>query len=160
MKKLISLLFISLSLQAAHPRLIMLGGGIFDILRKHPKWEYQIEYRSNYEMYENSWIFIRPLIGLMGTEEWAVYGYGGIAFDLFLGPYVTITPSFAPGLYYDGKGKSLGFPLEYRSTIEGAIRFSNEMRLGAQFYHISNGSVGRKNPGTESLVIFIAFPVF
>lgn len=150
---------LSLNLAASHPRLILLGGGIFDVMRKNPKWQYQIEYRSNYDIYDSQYVFIRPLIGLMGTEEGAVYTFGGIAFDLFLGRHFVFTPSFAPGIYFDGNGKKLGFPLQYRSTAELSYRFCNEMRLGAQFYHVSNGSVGWKNPGAESLVFFLGFPL-
>ncbi|MEX0961840.1 MAG: acyloxyacyl hydrolase [Simkaniaceae bacterium] len=141
------------------PPLLIFGGGIFDVTRKHPKMQYQIEYRSSYDIYERDFLFIRPLIGMMGTEKGALYGYGGICFDIFLGKYLVFSPSFAPGLYYDGKGKRLGFPLQFRSSAELSLRFPNKMRLGAQFYHISNGSVGWKNPGTESLVFILGIPI-
>lgn len=158
MKRLFIFLFI-LPIFADHPKLLMMGAGVFDVDRKHPYSQYQLEYRSDYEIFLSDPLFIRPLIGLMGTEKGALYLYTGIAFDLFLGRHLVFTPSFAPGLYYDGGGKSLGFPLEYRSTVELAYRTNNEARIGFQFYHISNGSVGKKNPGTESLVFFLAFPL-
>jgi len=48
----------------------------------------------------------------------------------------------------------LGFPLEYRSSAELSYRLKNKSRFGAMFYHISNSSLGFKNPGTECLVFF------
>lgn len=153
------LFFLPFSLFATPPKLLMMGGGVFDVDRKHPMFQYQLEYRSDYDIFLSDPLFIRPLFGVMGTEKGALYFYTGIAFDVFLGKSVVFTPSFAPGLYFDGGGKSLGFPLEYRSSVELAYRAKNEARTGVQFYHISNGSVGRKNPGTESLVFFVAFPL-
>ncbi|MDX8431665.1 MAG: acyloxyacyl hydrolase [Candidatus Algichlamydia australiensis] len=158
MKKFL-FLFLALPLFSDHPKLLMMGAGVFDVDRKHPLFQYQLEYRSDYEIFLSDPLFIRPLVGFMGTTKGALYLYTGIAFDVFLGKSLVFTPSFAPGLYYDGGGKSLGFPLEYRSTVELAYRTETEARIGFQFYHISNGSVGRKNPGTESLVFFLAFPL-
>jgi hypothetical protein len=95
----------------------------------------------------------------MGTEKGTLYVCGGLGWDIFLGKHFVLTPSFAPGLYSKGGGKSLHYPLEFRSSIELAYIFKDKARAGAQFYHISNASLGHKNPGTECLIFFYSFPI-
>jgi len=160
-KALFLLLFLSSTLVAKieDPRLLLFGTGIFNIVRNTKAANFQLEYRSNFSIYRNEWIFIRPLVGAMGTTKGSTYFYGGIAFDLFLGKHVVFTPSFAPGIYIKGGGMELGLPLEFRSAAELAWRFNNKSRFGAMFYHMSNASLGYKNPGTECLVFYYALPL-
>lgn len=141
------------------PRLLSLGVGVFNIVRNQKAANFQLEYRSDYPLYRNQMIFIRPLLGVMATATGSGYFYGGLAFDFFFTKQIVFTPSFAPGIYIKGGGMELGFPLEYRSSVELAWRFRNKSRLGAMFYHISNASLGFRNPGTECLVFFYAFPL-
>ncbi|NGX51401.1 MAG: hypothetical protein K1060chlam2_01267 [Chlamydiae bacterium] len=167
MKRLLACLalLLSLSLQSAEkppiedPRLLSLGVGVFNIVRNKKAANFQIEYRSNTSLYKNSMTFIRPLVGVMATSNGSAYFYGGIAFDFFLAKQVVFTPSFAPGIYIKGGGMELGFPLEFRSSAELSYRFKNKARFGAMFYHISNASIGYKNPGTECLVFFYMIPL-
>ena len=49
--------------------------------------------------------------------------------------------------------------LEFRSQIELATRFDDRSRLGLAFSHISNASVGERNPGTEILTLTYMVPV-
>ena len=137
------------------PRLLNLGVGVYDIIHNPHNLLLQIEYRS----FLKSFHYARPLIGLMGTDKATFYFYGGMACDIFLGKKLALTPSFAPGLYFKGFGKNLWFPLEFRSSMELSYILPNQGRLGAQFYHISNASLGRRNPGAEALVFFYALPL-
>ena len=66
---------------------------------------------------------------------------------------------FAPTIYYRGTGVDLGFPLEFRSSVELAYRFDDRSRLGAQIYHLSNASLGWQNPGTEVLMLSYSVPI-
>ncbi len=136
---------------------MMLGVGGFNMLHGPKTMVYQAEYRFNAEIYRKGHFLLRPLVGAMMTGTRSSYFYGGIAFD-FIFKHFAITPSFAPGIYFQGGGKNLYYPLEFRSTFEMAGIFTNKARLGFQFYHISNASLGRKNPGTECLVFFWAIP--
>lgn len=106
-----------------------------------------------------SWFGVHPLASLMVTEKGSVYICGGICYDLKMGR-VVFTPGFAPGFYFKNKGKSLHFPLEFRSSVALSVELWGYHRLGVQFYHISNGSLGRKNPGEESLVAFYSIAVW
>ncbi len=135
--------------------LLSIGAGTFDTIRpKERMLQFQVEYQ-----WSASWHGIQPIAGFMVTEKGSTYFCFGAAYDIFLGKYFVLTPSFAPGLYLKNGGKELGYPLEFRSSIALAGIFRNCHRLGLQFYHISNAKLGFKNPGEESLVLFysIAF---
>lgn len=140
-------------------KLLNVGVGVFNIVRNKKSVNFQIEYRSDFSFYRNSMLFFRPLIGVMATSTGSGYFFTGIAFDVFFTPQVVFTPSFAPGIYIKGGGMELGFPLEYRSSAELSYRFKNKSRFGGMFYHISNASLGFRNPGTECLVFFYSIPL-
>lgn len=137
------------------PLLLNVGTGVYDIIHNPHNPLLQVEYRSYIKKYP----YLRPLVAAMITDKASFYVCGGIAGDIFLGKSVVLTPSFAPGFYWKGKGKDLHFPLEFRSSIELSYVFSNQGRFGGQFYHISNASLGHKNPGAEALVFFYAIPL-
>lgn len=157
---LLSTLFFSFTVLQAEekqtPYLLNLGIGIFDIVKDPNNLLLQAEFRS----FIKSFPYARPLFGIMGTDQGVFYVYGGMALDIFLGKRVALTPSFAPGIYTKGGGKNLHFPLEFRSSMELSYIFSNQGRIGAQFYHLSNASIGSKNPGVEALVFFYSIPFF
>lgn len=154
---LASMLFFNRAIVAENsqdPPLLQIGGGVFNVLRTKYCGQGSIEYKWSPVVYK-----LRPFIGFLMTTKQSAYVYGGIGYDLFIGEKFVITPSFAPGLYYRGQGKNLGFPLEFRSSLEAAVLFYGQYRLGAQFYHISNASLGHRNPGEESLVFFLSIPL-
>ena len=103
------------------------------------------------------WIF-KPFSGLLLTSDSAVYGYGGVLLDVFFGPRIVLTPSFAAGLYHGGAGKDLGHAVEIRSQIEIAYRFAGRTRLGVGLIHISNAGLDDRNPGTNTLMATYAVP--
>lgn len=135
------------------PSHLMVGPGLFDVDRDHPKAMGQIEYR-----WEVNCHHLRPLVSFTISTAQNFFVCGGLGYDFFLGKKLVITPSFAPGLYYRGHGKNLGFPLNFRSGIEVSVVFGNQGRFGAQFNHISNAHMFYRNPGANSLFIFYAIP--
>ncbi len=138
------------------PSHLSFRGGVFEIVRhnKHQTEEFGVEYRPSL-----NWYTLRPLMGFMFTVNGSTYLYGGVAFEWLAKKRVLFAPSFALGWYRPGGGKNLHFPLEFRSGFEMAWQFRSKARIGAQFYHISNASLGKKNPGEESLVFFISVPL-
>jgi lipid A 3-O-deacylase len=134
--------------------LLSLEAGIYNVTGTHLRSLYQIEYKWKPVVAD-----LRPQIGFFVAENWATYLYGGIAYDLFLGKHVALTPSFSPGLYAKGKGKDLGFPLEFRSCLELAFIFNNGARLGAEIYHLSNAHLSSKNPGVNEATLFYSIPL-
>lgn len=130
-------------------------GGSQDVLDDKSYAQFGAEYRFA-DVYKG----LRPTVGINGTDEGDVYGYGGVHWDIPLadsGFY--LTPNFVVGAYHHGDGKDLGGALEFRSGVEGSYEFSNGSRVGVTFNHISNASIYDKNPGAEALLVSYQHPM-
>ena len=92
---------------------------------------------------------ISPITGGFITENSAAYIYTGFEWNVEMGELI-FTPSFAPGLYHKGDGKDLGHVLEFKSEIQLSYALSKDSRLGVSYNHVSNASLGDKNPGANS----------
>ena len=92
---------------------------------------------------------LSPITGAFITGNSAYYLYTGVQAEYELG-FLTITPSFAPGYYNYGDGKDLGFPLEFKTEVQMSFDISDSTHLGMSYNHISNASLGDKNPGANS----------
>ena len=105
---------------------------------------------QNEELYRETFLgTLSPITGGFVTENAALYAYTGIEWNFDLGP-VNFTPSFAPGLYGAGDGKDLGHILEFKSEVQASFNLSENSQLGMSYNHISNASLGDKNPGANS----------
>ena len=93
---------------------------------------------------------ISPITGGFITENSAAYIYTGIEWNYDLGNKIKFTPSFAPGLYHEGDGKDLGHVLEFKTEVQFSYVVSGDTSLGISYNHISNASLGDKNPGANS----------
>ena len=92
---------------------------------------------------------ISPVTGLMFTADNATYIYTGIQAQYNLGK-LNIVPSFTPGLYGEGNGKDLGHIVEFKSEVQLSLNIFENSQLGFSYNHISNASLGDKNPGANS----------
>jgi len=92
---------------------------------------------------------ISPITGALVTADTAAYIYTGIQAQYKLGK-INFTPSFAPGLYSKGDGKDLGHILEFKSELQISVDFVSNSQLGFSYNHLSNASLGTKNPGANS----------
>ena len=105
---------------------------------------------QNEELKRNSFLgTLSPITGGMITADNAVYLYTGIQADYDLG-LLRLTPSFTPGLYNQGDGKDLGHIIEFKSEIRLSMDLSKNSMFGMSYNHISNASLGTKNPGANS----------
>ena len=93
---------------------------------------------------------VSPITGGFITENSAAYIYTGIEWNVDMGGGLTFTPSFAPGLYHEGDGKDLGHVLEFKSEVQFSYTSSNKTSFGVSYNHVSNASLGDKNPGANS----------
>ena len=108
---------------------------------------------QNEELFRNSFLGkLSPITGGFMTEKSAFYLYSGVQAEYELG-FLKITPSFAPGYYNYGGGKDLGYPLEFKSEIQMSFDLSDSSHLGMSYNHISNASLGTKNPGANSYML-------
>ncbi len=105
---------------------------------------------QNENLSRNSFLgTLSPITGFMITENNAGYIYTGIQAQYKAGK-LNITPSFTPGLYGEGDGKDLGHVLEFKSELQLSLDLSSNSELGFSYNHISNASLGDKNPGANS----------
>ena len=92
---------------------------------------------------------LSPITGAMITADSAAYFYTGVQAQYKFGS-MNITPSFAPGIYSQGDGKDLGHPLEFKSEVQLSLDLPKSSQLGFSYNHLSNASLGDKNPGANS----------
>ena len=91
-----------------------------------------------------------PITGGFITENSAAYVYTGVEWNYALGDKLKFTPSFAPGIYHQGEGKDLGHALEFKTEVQASYSISESTSVGMSYNHISNASLGDKNPGANS----------
>ena len=92
---------------------------------------------------------LSPITGVLITADNAGYVYTGVQAQYKLGS-LNLTPSFTPGLYHEGSGKDLGHILEFKSELQISLDIFKNAELGLSYNHISNASLGDKNPGANS----------
>ena len=92
---------------------------------------------------------ISPITGFLITEDTAAYLYTGVQAQYKIG-LLNVTPSFTPGLYHEGNGKDLGHMIEFKSEVQLSLDLSKTSEFGFSYNHISNASIGDKNPGANS----------
>ena len=92
---------------------------------------------------------LSPITGFLITADNAGYIYTGVQAQYTLGA-LNLTPSFTPGIYHEGDGKDLGHLIEFKSELQISLDLSKTSELGFSYNHISNASLGDKNPGANS----------
>ena len=92
---------------------------------------------------------LSPITGAMITADNASYFYTGVQAQYKIGN-LNFTPSFAPGYYNQGDGKDLGHALEFKSEVQLSLELPKESQFGFSYNHLSNASLGSKNPGANS----------
>ena len=92
---------------------------------------------------------LSPITGFLFTADNAGYFYTGVQAQYKLG-VLNLTPSFTPGIYHEGDGKDLGHLIEFKSELQISLDLSKTSELGFSYNHISNASLGDKNPGANS----------
>jgi hypothetical protein len=92
---------------------------------------------------------ISPITGALVTADSAAYVYTGVQANYKLGK-INFIPSFTPGLYSKGNGKDLGHIIEFKSELQISLDLFSNSQLGFSYNHLSNASLGTKNPGANS----------
>lgn len=116
---------------------------------------YGMEYRMRPY---SKWALI-PAVGFARAENGATFVYADLRHDYWLNDRWVVIPSFGVGAFDDTKEIDLGETLEFRSGVELAYRFHGQYRVGVAVFHLSNGGLSDKNPGTEALVISLCIPL-
>ena len=153
--KTLLLAFLSISISTAENKLNIYSG-VFDHSDDGKRAGLiGIEY-MNLSSIKDSFVGnIYPVSGVMITDDEAVYVYTGYQMNQ-KSDYLTISPSFAVGYYDEGDGKDLGHEIEFRTQIQLLFEISSNSELGFSYNHISNASLGDKNPGANSYMFNFA----
>ena len=94
-----------------------------------------------------------PITGGFITDNSAAYVYTGVEWNYSISEKLKFTPSFAPGIYHQGDGNDLGHALEFKTEIQLSYGISENTSFGMSYNHISNASLGDKNPGANSYML-------
>lgn len=131
--------------------------GGFDVFHDIKSASFDLQIRPGWRL----WNFGVFAGGMVTTRE-ALMGYAGITYDLHVTDNILILPDAAVGYYSRGSDKvlSYGSTAEFRTGIGVAYEFDNGWRLGANFHHISNAGLDKKNPGVEIAALTLAVPLF
>lgn len=131
--------------------------GSFNVFQQAKSASFDLQVRPGWRLWD-----FGVFLGGMATTKGALMGYGGFTFDLHLTDNILILPDAAVGYYSRGGDKILseGSTAEFRTGIGVAYEFDNGWRLGADFHHISNAGMDKKNPGVEIAALTLAIPLF
>ena len=124
--------------------------GIFDFSDKGKSSAiFGVEHQNENLLRESFLGTLSPVTGALLTADNASYIYTGVQAQYKLGK-INLTPSFTPGLYHEGNGKDLGHIVEFKSEVALSLDLSTNSEFGFSYNHISNASLGEKNPGANS----------
>ena len=127
--------------------------GVFDFSDHNQKGQIFGLQHQNDDLFRESFLGrLSPITGGWITGNKSAYLYTGAQAEYDLG-FLTITPSFGPGLYSAGDAKDLGSPLEFKSEVQLSFNLSDSTEFGMSYNHISNAGLGDKNPGANSYMI-------
>jgi hypothetical protein len=130
------------------PEYITGGVGYFDLRPAEPQSNVQLDWGIGLKY----WLFMPETAGsaLAPSDRKAVTpggSQGGIGLELSLGDSFFFTPSIAAGVADKGEMRDPTSPansqIEIRTGIAAAYEFSNDWRLGAAYFHVTN-------PGQDS----------
>ena len=123
--------------------------GMFDFSDDNKKSNLFGIQHINENLYRESFLgTLQPVTGAFITADNAGYIYTG--FQIYNEGPLKFTPSFTPGLYSEGDGKDLGHVIEFKTEIQISYEFSSNSEIAVSYNHISNASLGDKNPGANS----------
>jgi len=115
---------------------------------------FQLDYDFDKTLFGSPIGDFKPVVGFLVTDDNAKYGYAGVRLDYKLANNsVLISPSFTPGVYGKGDGKDLGHSVEFKTQVRAALNLSPMSNIGISYSHISNASLGDKNPGANNYSI-------
>ena len=124
--------------------------GIFDFSDDKKKSTIFGLQHLNDNLFRESFIgTIKPVTGFMLTADSTTYFYTGVQAEYKIGK-INLIPSFTPGLYHEGDGKDLGHLVEFKSELQLSLDLSPSTEFGFSYNHLSNASLGEKNPGANS----------
>ncbi len=134
--------------------LLVVGYAVTNVLRFHPVNGGGIEWRS-----APVWRSLRGWVSYNTDVHGAYFAGIGAYYGIPIWQPWEIGLSFGPGYFRADHRLDLGAKIEFRSSIECSYRLHSGKRIGLGFGHISNGSIGRVNPGSEFVHLTLQIPL-
>ena len=97
--------------------------------------------------------FSSIVYGLSVSTEASLWAGAGLALTFGREDPTYLEAFFMPGLYAQGNGPDLGFPVEFRMGMEVGYTLKDNGRIGFGFDHRSNAYLGDINPGMETVYV-------
>ncbi len=94
-----------------------------------------------------------PNVGAFVTADGSFYLFTGTDQRINVGRSWFVDVITSVGFYEAGDGKDIGGELEFRSGVAVGRRLRNGSRVSFGFFHLSNSSYYRRNPGVNSLLL-------
>lgn len=132
---------------------VSVGAGIIDAFRGDATSDFSADMR-----FRGKGRLQPRVIGTWSTHSSRFIG-AGLLWHVSLSRRWDLAVGFAPGYYEREHGPNLGSALEFLSTLEISRELRGHRRFGIELGHISNGSFGDENPGTETLRLFWQVPL-
>ena len=146
----LTIFFINNVIGEENPSSLKFYTGMFDFSDEGARSQIFGLQHSDSNLYRDTFVGeVSPITGAMITADNAIYLYSGIETNYSLG-LMKITPSFTPGYYNQGDGKDLGHALEFKSEVQISFDLGSSTNFGMSYNHVSNASLGDKNPGANS----------
>ncbi len=92
-----------------------------------------------------------------GGDAWV--GFGAVWTGHFARERGYVQLHLMPGLYAQGSGPDLGYPVEFRSGAEIGYETRNGLRIGLSYDHRSNADIKAVNPGLETVQLRVSIPL-
>lgn len=83
----------------------------------------------------------------------------GIGLELPVGESFSFTPSVAAGLQPRTDAVEPGTSMEFRSGAELSYQFGNDWKLGATYFHVTNGGLVSDQPGNDVFTFTFTVPI-
>ncbi len=105
------------------------------------------------------WRTLRGWVSLNIATQGAYFAGVGLFYGVPLGRRWEMGISSGPGYFRPDRRLSLGDHVEFRSHLEIDYHLCSGQRIGLRFGHVSNGGLGRINPGSEFVQVAWQVPL-
>lgn len=115
-------------------------------------FEYRPDQRLDPPLDVGSLRDLRPLLGVGLSPDHTRFLYAGLRKELRWGTF-KISPSFAPTLYQPFGQDDPHARLQFRTALELHAAQDGPVQLGGGYFHISNGTLTRRNAAIDALFL-------
>jgi hypothetical protein len=140
----------------AHRPAVVLSAGTFALVEAY---DYPYRLGIQYRLTARGRWSLEPGFGAAVGPDGMAFLYLDLLRDFRLGEHWFLTPSLAAGYFTNGDAIGVNEHLEFQSAIALSRVLNGGLRVGLAVHHVSNGGLASPNNGTESLVVFVRYPL-